>query len=312
MRMSFVVLHYNEKALPDTFDCVNSILKNSDERFINIIIVENGSQDRSYEVLCREYDGKKNVKVIKNEKNEGFARGNNVGIRYDKDNFDSDFIFVLNNDTIIEQNNILKIIQDEFDKSHFDIMGPRILTRKGDDQNPLKPQIKNINDIEREIRFKMSLLKTLYKKISIKLILKKIKKLLKSFKIIQQTIKYLRNIQSDNKNIHNSRQLSIQLHGAALIFSRSYLNKYQDAFYPKTFLYHEENILDYIVRRDGLLTVYNPLICVFHKEDVSTDFSIDDKHKQKFILQHSIESLKCYRELMINDKHIIKNNRRNK
>ena len=41
------------------------------------------------------------------------------------------------------------------------------------------------------------------------------------------------------------------------------------AFIHNTFMYNEESILNYIAKRDSLITVYFPKIKVYHKEDSS-------------------------------------------
>ena len=41
--------------------------------------------------------------VIASEKNLGFARGNNLGIRYARSHFEPDFIVAANSDIIFEQ-----------------------------------------------------------------------------------------------------------------------------------------------------------------------------------------------------------------
>jgi GT2 family glycosyltransferase len=50
--------------------------------------------------------------LIKNEKNDGFAKGNNVGIRFAIENLNPDFILLLNNDTVVRN-----IFLDELVKS---------------------------------------------------------------------------------------------------------------------------------------------------------------------------------------------------
>lgn len=44
----------------------------------------------------------KKLYLIRNSKNDGFAEGNNIGIRFDLDILQSDYILLLNNDTIVD------------------------------------------------------------------------------------------------------------------------------------------------------------------------------------------------------------------
>jgi GT2 family glycosyltransferase len=299
---AFIVLHYNKKALPDTFECVDSILKINHQKHINIVIVDNGSKDGSFREITLKYKKDKNVKVIENNTNEGYAKGNNFGANYARKMFDPDFICIINNDTIIKQDNLLNLILKEYEESEFHIMGPRIISKQGYDQNPMRINFKDIADIEKKIIENNELLKNLYKKFSIKVFIMNSKKILRKIKPIRFMFRFLRKLIANEVTEvdYKDRKISVQLYGAALIFSRTYIEKYNYIFYPKTFLYHEEDILHYITVRDNLTTIYNPNIEISHKEDVSTDFLVNGKNKAIFLLKHSNESLIAFKELIKN------------
>ena len=61
----------------------------------------------------------------------------------------------------------------------------------------------------------------------------------------------------------------IQLHGSAMIFSPTFIKRY-DGLYSGTFLYFEEVSLRYICKRDNLIVLYTPDIKIIHKESKST------------------------------------------
>ena len=48
--------------------------------------------------------------LIKNDKNYGFAKGSNIGIEYAVDNLKSDYILLLNNDTVVDKNFLSNLI----------------------------------------------------------------------------------------------------------------------------------------------------------------------------------------------------------
>ena len=79
---SFVILHYI--SITDTIECIESILKNINYLKYYIIVVDNGSKNNSGNILKEKYKNNSNVKVILNENNLGFARGNNVGYKLAK------------------------------------------------------------------------------------------------------------------------------------------------------------------------------------------------------------------------------------
>jgi GT2 family glycosyltransferase len=94
-KISAVILNWNNKKL--TENCIKSILAQKAE--VNIILVDNGSEDNSVEYLGRKFP---KVKIIALKKNLGFAGGANVGIKEAlKDS--SEYITLLNNDVVVEE-----------------------------------------------------------------------------------------------------------------------------------------------------------------------------------------------------------------
>src|SRR6266705_2584097 len=94
-----IVLNYNgSEALPA---CLTSIFQ-SDYQNFEIIVVDNNSSDGSFEQAKNNFS--RSI-FIKNSDNVGFSKGNNIGIRYALERF-ADYIFILNNDTIIEKTTI--------------------------------------------------------------------------------------------------------------------------------------------------------------------------------------------------------------
>ncbi|MHB1108005.1 MAG: glycosyltransferase, partial [Lutibacter sp.] len=79
LNLAVVVLNYVN--YHETIDCVNSILEQTYKKF-NIIIVENGSQNESFSILNGLFGNNPLIKILKNDINLGFAKGNNIGIRY--------------------------------------------------------------------------------------------------------------------------------------------------------------------------------------------------------------------------------------
>lgn len=70
MVFSFIVLHY--KAVESTIKCIDSILKlNSKDNELNIVVVDNGSNDESFEILKNKYQDK--IDLIKLNKGIGFS-----------------------------------------------------------------------------------------------------------------------------------------------------------------------------------------------------------------------------------------------
>ena len=104
MKVSVVTPNYNGKDF--LYAYFESLIKNSNE-IGEVIIVDNGSRDGSQEFI-RNYREKVDfpIVLIENSQNLGFAEAVNQGIskaRYD-------YIFSLNNDTVVEKSAILELL----------------------------------------------------------------------------------------------------------------------------------------------------------------------------------------------------------
>ena len=115
--VSVVVLNYNAGEL--LLNCIKSI-KKSTYKNLEIIVVDNISNDNSHEISKKEFP---EIKLIQNKKNLGYCGGNNVGIKEAK----GKFIVILNPDTIVESNWIDELISayDEFGEGLYQ---PKILS----------------------------------------------------------------------------------------------------------------------------------------------------------------------------------------
>ena len=93
MRSVFLILHY--KNYNNTFECINSIKKYNPN--IDIIIVSNDTNNKNNKLLKKNFPY---VTLIENNKNVGFGKGINIGIKYSKEKYK--FIICLNNDIILK------------------------------------------------------------------------------------------------------------------------------------------------------------------------------------------------------------------
>ena len=103
--VNVVILTWNH--LKDTIECLDSVYV-SDYPNYRIVIVDNASTDSTVEYVKENYS---QVKIIQNPENLGYAEGNNVGIRYSLDH-KTDYIFILNNDTVIQPDTIRLLVED--------------------------------------------------------------------------------------------------------------------------------------------------------------------------------------------------------
>lgn len=248
MKISFLILHY--KNINETIECVESILKNIKYKEYNIVIVDNGSNNGTGQEIEEKYKKVEKIKVILNKENLGFARGNNIGFKYAKYNLKTDFIVMINSDTIINQSDFCEKIIENYNKSKYHIAGIDVILEDGSHVNPIKTTCRNIKDLKKIIKLKRrQIVICKYKMEVLNLIFSKIRK-----KINRK--KY----SNDDK---------FQIHGSAMIFSPIFIKDY-DGLFEGTFLYFEETILRYICDRDNLNMVYLPDIQIVHKESKTT------------------------------------------
>lgn len=115
-----LVLNWNGKHFLEK--CLDSVLA-ADYKNLHLVVVDNGSTDGSQSFVKKNY---KNIYLLENKKNLGWAEGNNRGISYAlKKN--ADFIFLLNNDTFINSKCISHLAFELSQNKMNGIVGPKIL-----------------------------------------------------------------------------------------------------------------------------------------------------------------------------------------
>lgn len=63
--------------------------------------------------------------LIKNDKNYGFAEGNNIGIKYVLEHLNSDYILLLNNDTVVDKDFLYELIRVAENDPKIGVCGPK-------------------------------------------------------------------------------------------------------------------------------------------------------------------------------------------
>jgi GT2 family glycosyltransferase len=126
--VSFVILHYLNTE--DTIACIESIRNHVIFPEYSLVLVDNASPNHSGEILAARYEKTPDIHLLRLKKNLGFAEGNNAGYQYARNVLNSNFILVINNDTIIEQPDFIKLITEKYDQFQYDILGPDIISLK--------------------------------------------------------------------------------------------------------------------------------------------------------------------------------------
>ena len=126
IEISIITINYN--GLHDTCALIETI-PNNDK--LEVIVVDNASKDQEAEAdtISHKFP---HVKVIKSEKNLGFAGGNNLGIKAAQ----GKYLFFINNDTIFKDFNIQALIDRLESSPAIGVVCPKIRFAWGN--NPIQ------------------------------------------------------------------------------------------------------------------------------------------------------------------------------
>ena len=138
MNLSVVIVNYQTFEM--TKNTINSILEHSYPFSYEIIVVDNASSDDSLSRLQEYFKDK--VKFIASSENNGFAAGNNQALRQ----VNSDYVLLLNSDTIVWENTLENIYA--YMENHEDVgaCGCRVRLENGELDKACKrtfPNVKN-------------------------------------------------------------------------------------------------------------------------------------------------------------------------
>lgn len=115
-----ILVNYN--GFSDTLECIESI-RNITYKNYKIIVVDNKSTDEPEKEQLLFL--RANTIYIQSESNLGFSGGNNIGIRYAKEN-NADYVLLLNNDTTVESDFLTKLVVAAKEKEDKGVFGCKI------------------------------------------------------------------------------------------------------------------------------------------------------------------------------------------
>lgn len=127
-KTSVIIVSYNNYD-ETTGDCLNSLLADKSNKTVEIIVVDNHSQDKTCEMLKKIAAANENVKIILNNTNRGFAGGNNDGVEAAC----GDIVVLLNSDTIVPPGAISNLSSQLANNENWAMLGP-ITNQAGNEQ----------------------------------------------------------------------------------------------------------------------------------------------------------------------------------
>ena len=119
-KVAIVILNWN--GLADTLECLDSLQKIVYPNHA-ILVIDNGSKSNDAEVIKRKFGVY--ISVIKEEKNLGFTGGCNEGIRWAL-NSDANYVLLLNNDTVVDSNFLMELVNVAQNDGQIGIVGAKI------------------------------------------------------------------------------------------------------------------------------------------------------------------------------------------
>jgi GT2 family glycosyltransferase len=283
MDIVFVILHYT--AFEMTISCVASIRRYVDTHNYKIIIVDNCSPDDSWRELKVIFGRNSDIVLLHSDENVGFARGNNIGFSYAKENFNPQFLILTNNDVCLIQGSIYKTLKQKYEETDYAVLGPMIITGEGSIcSSPLRKEILSIQGVKRSIRRNYRLLRL--NRIGLD----------KHYRWFKSKIhKHIPQFHVEDRLIQHE---NVGIHGCFMVFSENYITRF-DGLDSSTFLYMEEDILFLHLMKNNLKSIYCPDLVIYHKEDASTDAVMKNRRKKNaFVYRHCINSLKSYLKII--------------
>lgn len=253
--IGIVILTYN--TWDETVQCIESILKIKDCKY-QVYVVDNASTQKISTECTKLIDGKL-VKYIYVEVNGGYAKGNNVGIRYALQD-GCDAILIANNDIVFTDNIFTPMYSYLSENPNVGIVGPKVILENGMSQ-------------QTQLGCKMTVRGKYLN------ILRKT-----PFRIFSKN--FVNEFYIDIDSLKKERKV-YGVSGCCFMVTAKCLEKI-GLFDENTFLYEEENIIGCKMDNAGLETMLLPYCIVIHKHSQST------KHAKPFSFACIVESEMYY------------------
>ncbi|MBN1272781.1 MAG: glycosyltransferase family 2 protein [Candidatus Aminicenantes bacterium] len=120
--LSIIIVNYN--GWPYLRECLESLSREGRNKDWEVLVVDNGSEDGSEELVRRQFPG---IRFFSLGKNIGFSRANNRGIKECR----GDFILFLNPDTRVRTGSMDKLLDYLQQNPRVGAVGPALIGDKG-------------------------------------------------------------------------------------------------------------------------------------------------------------------------------------
>lgn len=123
--LSIIIVTYNSSNVIDS--CLKSIFNSKNKIKTEVIVIDNNSSDSTVDIIKREYPS---VQLFENEKNLGFSKANNLGIK----NSSGELTLILNPDVVITDQSLDNLVNVYINSEKIGILSPILKYPNGDKQ----------------------------------------------------------------------------------------------------------------------------------------------------------------------------------
>lgn len=250
-KIGIVILNYND--YEETTNYINQI---KDYRVLDeIVIVDNCSTDNSFNKLGKLKD--KKVSVIKTYYNNGYASGNNYGVKYLEDRVD--YIIISNPDIVVSEDTIIKLKKDLDENEDISVIAP-VINQHGEISRGWKlPRV--IDEIGLNVNY--------------------------FHRYVEKNLKY-------NNSRYNSELSKVDVVSGCFFMIRREILNLVGNFDESTFLFYEENILSSKLKNCNRKVFVDNEVEVIHNESITIDKSLASIKKYKVLKDSQKYFVKYY------------------
>lgn len=120
-KVSIIMLNWN--GLKDAVECLESLRKIIFSNY-QVVVVDNGSQGNDVKTIKDRFG--EYVHIIENDRNYGFAEGNNIGMRYALTAYGPDYVLLLNNDIVVDPDFLSELVRVAENDHGIGLLGPLV------------------------------------------------------------------------------------------------------------------------------------------------------------------------------------------
>lgn len=122
MDVSVIIVNYNTRDI--TLQCLRSLFQNTNSVEMEVIVVDNASEDGTPQYIRQEFP---QVRVVESHENLGFGKANNLGNNYAT----GKYLFFLNSDTIVIRNIVYLFFDFMENHAEYASCGGNLLDKYG-------------------------------------------------------------------------------------------------------------------------------------------------------------------------------------